>query len=378
LHAAFPDIFYGTDIRQYAKFSEDDGVIVKRKTNPNEATVEAWGLVDGMPVSKHFRVLLYDDVVVQGSVTNPEQLAKTLQAMELSYNLGTTTGAKRAAGTTYHFNDCYRTMIDRGTFKPRRYPGRVNGEEDGASVVWSDETHIEKRAAQGPYTYAAQILLNPKADALQGFRREWIRKFKTIKQAKLNWYLLADSASSKKKGSDYTAMWAVGLGVDGNYYCVPEVRDRLNLKERGDRLFDMHRKYKPKDVRYEKYGLLSDIEHYEARMENENYRFKITEVGGQTSKIDRIKRLIPLFEAGRIWLPETRNVTDWQKFTIDLVHSFIEEEYYPFPVGLHDDMLDALARIAEPDLKLIWPKEEKVVVEDDRPRHAASATAWMA
>lgn len=47
LHAAFPDIFFGTEVRKYAKFSEDDGVIVKRKGNPNEATIEAWGLVDG-------------------------------------------------------------------------------------------------------------------------------------------------------------------------------------------------------------------------------------------------------------------------------------------------------------------------------------------
>jgi predicted phage terminase large subunit-like protein len=377
LHAAFPDVLCGSDIRQYAKFSEDDGVIVKRKTNPNEATIEAWGLVDGQPTSKHFRILLYDDVVVAGSVTTPEMIAKVMLEMERSYNLGTTPGAKRGAGTRWHFNDAYRTVVERNTFILRAHPGREGGTEEGKSVLWNEETHAKKRAEQGPYTYAAQILLNPKADALQGFQRTWIRKYKTIKPETLNWYVLCDSASSKKKGSDYTAYWAVGLGRDGNYYCIPEVRDRLNLKERGDRLFDLHRKYKPKQVRYEKFGLLSDIEHFEARMENENYRFTITEVAGQTSKQDRIKRLIPLFEAGRIWLPESHNVTDWQKYTVDLVNAFIEEEFMGFPHGLHDDLLDSLARICEPDLKLIWPREEKVVIEDDRPRVANSATAWM-
>jgi hypothetical protein len=69
---AFPDILWGEDVRQAPKWSEDDGIIVRRrKSNPNEATVEAWGLVDGQPTSKHFRVLLYDDVVVAGSVTIP-------------------------------------------------------------------------------------------------------------------------------------------------------------------------------------------------------------------------------------------------------------------------------------------------------------------
>jgi predicted phage terminase large subunit-like protein len=370
LHAAFPDVLWGEDTRAAPKWSEDDGIIVKRRSNPNEGTIEAWGLVDGQPTSKHFKVLLYDDVVVAGSVTTPEMIAKTMMEMERSYNLGTTPGLKRGVGTRWHFNDAYRTVIDRGTFIAREHPGRVGGTEEGESVFWSEEIHAQKRRDQGPYTYAAQILLNPKADALQGFKREWLRKYKRIEPASLNWYLLVDAASSKKKGSDYTAIWAVGLGKDGNYYAIPEVRDRLNLKERGDRLFDLHRKYKPRQVRYEKYGLMSDIEHYQSRMENENYRFTITEVAGQTSKPDRIKRLIPLFEAGRIWLPESLHVSDWQKTVVDNVHAFIEEEFY-------DDLLDSLSRIAEPDLKLVWPKEEKKeeYVPPSNIRH--SETAWM-
>jgi len=383
LHAAFPDILWGENTRAAPKWSEDDGIIVKRRSNPNEATVEAWGLVDGQPTSKHFRVLLYDDVVVAGSVTTPEMIAKTLQEMERSYNLGTTPGIKRAVGTRWHFNDTYRTVIDRGTFIRREHPGREGGTEDGESVFWSDEIHAQKRRDMGPYTYAAQILLNPKADALQGFQREWLRKFKRIRHKDLNWYILVDAASSKKKASDYTAMWAVGLGLDGNYYIIPEVRDRLNLKQRGDRLFDLHRKYsdiggKPVvQVRYERYGMMGDIEHFKTRMEAENYRFKIHEVAGKAGKLDRIRRLIPLFADGKMWLPETHMMTDWEKTTRDLVHDFIEEEFYPFPVALHDDMLDALARIAEPDMTLVWPKKAKK--NDERVFNAYQdiQTAWM-
>jgi len=377
LHAAFPDILWGEDVRQAPKWSEDDGIIVNRKSNPNEATVEAWGLVDGQPTSKHFRVLLYDDVVVAGSVTTPEMIAKVMTEMERSYNLGTTPGVKRGVGTRWHFNDAYKTVSDRGTLKLREHPGRKGATEDGKSVFWSESMHEQKRRDMGPYTYAAQILLNPKADAMQGFRREWLRKYKRIIPERLNWYLCCDAASSKKRGSDYTAMWAVGLGVDGNYYCVPVCRDRLNLKERGDRLFEAHRTYKPKQVRYERYGLMSDIEHYQARMETENYRFTITEVAGVTSKADRIKRLLPMFEQGRIWLPETCFVTDWQKVPVDLVQAFIEEEYLAFPVGLHDDLLDALARIAEPDLKLIWPQQEKPQYIPPPRKEQNPNVAWM-
>ena len=379
LHVAFPDVLWGRDTRAAQKWSEDDGIIVRRKTNPKEATIEAWGLVDGQPTSKHFKVLLYDDVVVRETVTTPEQIEKTMTALEQSYNLSVTPGGrKRMAGTRWHFNDPYKTVVDRGTFKPREHPGRKGGTEEGESVYWSEEVHQEKRRDMGPYTYAAQILLNPKADSMQGFKREWLRKYKRITPGKLNWYLCFDGASSKKKGSDFTAGWAIGLGVDGNYYCVPVVRDRLNLKERSDRVFEAHRLYKPKQVRYEKYGLMADIEHMQFRMEDENYRFTITEVAGQTSKHDRIKRLVPLFEAGRIWLPESHNITDWQRTTVDLVRAFVEEEYMAFPVGLHDDMLDALSRICEPDLKLVWPKEEKPQPEQRSFNVQNPATAWMA
>jgi len=47
-------------------------------------------------------------------------------------------------------------------------------------------------------------------------------------------------------------------------------------------------------------------------------------------------------------------------------------------VGLHDDMLDALSRIAEPELKLVWPKEEQIQPPSPSPRIEHSQTAWMA
>lgn len=364
LHKAFPDILWGMDVRQSPKWSEDDGLIVRRKSNPPEATIEAWGLVDGQPTSKHFRVLLYDDIVVEGSVTTPEMIDKTMKALEQSYNLSNETFVRRFAGTRWHFNDAYRTVIDRGTAVPREHPGTIDGTEYGDPVFWTKESILEKRRDMGPHTFAAQILLNPKADSLKGFKREWLRYYSTA-PTKTNNYILVDAASSKKKGSDYTAMWVVGLGTDGNFYALDIVRDRLSLTERTERLFALHRKWKPLQVRYEKYGAMADIEHIKTEQEKQQYRFDITEVGGQTSKVDRIGRLIPVFEQGKFYLPKTLHVTNYEKVTVDLVHTFIEQEYMPFPVGVHDDMADSLARLLEPDLKLVWPKEEETRVRPE-------------
>lgn len=112
LKQAFPDVLWKNPQQDAPKWSEDEGIILKRSANPKEASVEAWGLVDGQPVSKHFWGLVYDDVVVQGSVTTPEMLQKTVEAVELSYSLGSDDGVRRAVGTRYHYNDAYRTMMD--------------------------------------------------------------------------------------------------------------------------------------------------------------------------------------------------------------------------------------------------------------------------
>ena len=80
LKAWFPDILWEDPRKQSLKWSEDEGIIVKRRSNPKEATVEAWGLVDGQPTSKHYRRMVYDDTVTRESVTD--------------WSIGASTGAK--------------------------------------------------------------------------------------------------------------------------------------------------------------------------------------------------------------------------------------------------------------------------------------------
>ena len=70
LKELFPEVLW-EDPRKAPKWSEDEGIVVKRSSNPKESSVEAWGLVDGQPTSKHFGALVYDDIVTRESVTTP-------------------------------------------------------------------------------------------------------------------------------------------------------------------------------------------------------------------------------------------------------------------------------------------------------------------
>lgn len=375
----FSDVLYQYPAKEAIKWSEDDGIIVKRSTNPKEATVEAWGVVDGQPTGKHFSLLIYDDIVTRESVTSPDMIEKTTDALALSYNLGAHGGKRRFIGTRYHFADTYKVLMDRGTATPRVYPATHDGSLTGEPVFLTVEQNDIKRRDMGLYVYSTQMLQNPVADSSQGFKRDWIRHFDNMTLSNLNWYLLVDAANGKRKHNDYTAMWAVGLSQDGNYYCIPEVRDRMNLTERTKRLIELHKKYQPVEVRYERYGMMADINFIKQHQEAIEYRFDIIEVAGATSKIDRIKRLVPLFETGKVYLPQQYFVTDYEGVSRDLVRDFIEEEFVPFPVPLHDDMLDALARIADQEgvrhgetgkktLTVEWPKQEAVTINRARVR----------
>lgn len=190
----------------------------------------------------------------------------------------------------------------------------------------------------------------------------------------MNRYLICDPANEKKKDSDYTVMLVIGLGGDSNFYVIDMVRDRLSLTERATMLFRLHRKYKPKGVGYEHYGMQADIAHIKDKMRLDNYNFRIIELGGNLAKVDRIRSLIPLFEQNRIYLPDTCYKTNYEKKTEDLTEVFITQEYEAFPVSQHDDMLDALARINDPDMKMVWPLIEEDIdyTEYDR------GSAWSA
>lgn len=366
LRRTFSDIIWDNPQKHAPKWSEDDGIVLKRKSNPKESTIEAWGIIDGQPTSKHFDVLVYDDVVTVENVTTPEMIMKTTERWGLSTNLGSEGGKQRYIGTRYHFNDTYREIMARGVVKQRIHAATHDGTPTGIPILLSQESLDIKRRTQGAYIFSCQMLLNPIADENQSLKKEWLQFHDGSDGSGMNKYILVDPASSKKKNSDYSVMAVIGLGEDNNYYLLDIVRDRLNLIERSNELFRLHKKWKPNRVGYEQYGMQADIEHIKDRQKRDNYRFDIVQLGGSMAKIDRIKRMIPTLSQGRWYLPTSMFKTGYDGKTQDIIDIFINEEYLAFPVPVHDDMLDAISRVFENDINASWPRMEDENEKPDR------------
>lgn len=281
--------------------------------------------------------------------------------------------------TRWHEDDLAGRILDqeRDRWKVIKIPmiagagdplGRLEGER-----LWPEwfTDDMLRTAQKDPRSWISLYQQEPRPAEGAEFKRSWLCRY-TDPPRKSNKILLVDPAGAKGKKSDFTSMWVVALGSDGNAYVVDGLRDRLNLTERTNALFDLHRKHKPVQTRYERYGAFGDIEHIQHQMDVRQYRFRITEVGGQVQKEARIRRMIPWFEGGRIWLPYemVRTAIDGSQY--DVVKDFIDQEYSAFPVSVHDDAFDCLSRLAEPNIDLPWPDEE------DDALQLAGAVQWAA
>lgn len=380
LKAVYPDVFYAEPKRESPKWSEEKGITVKRKSNPKEATIEAHGLVDGQPTGAHFALRVYDDVVTLESVNTPDQVRKTTDAWALSDNLGARglNDELRAwhVGTRYSFADSYQDMLDRKALKPRVYAATHNGLPDGDPVFLSREAWADKKIKQGPSIIACQMLLNPAAGNEAMFKRDWL-VFADVRPATLNVYIMCDPASSRKRGSDNTAIVAIGVDAAHNRYLLDGYHHKMSLKERWEAIRGLRKVWRAMpgvqrvEVGYERYGATSDMEYFEEMMLREKDSWEIKELAwprdGTNAKIDRIQRLQPDFaskkfylallteketanqarvrregQAFRIFTPVKRRDHDGNLYALN--KNFIEE-YLVYPFSAHDDFLDAASRL---------------------------------
>jgi len=396
----YPTVFWDQPRKQAPVWSRDDGLICKRVSNPNEATLSGWGLVDGLPTSKHFKLMIYDDVVTEKSVTTPDMILKTTEAWELSDFLSSridekTPPRKWYVGTRYNFADTYGVMLEREAATPRIYPATDSGTPDGAPVLLSPKEWEKKKRDSSPRTIACQMLLNPLAGEEQELKPEWIRRWE-IRPETLNVAICVDPASSKKKESCNSAFAVIGIDAAWNKYLLDGACHKMDLAARWRMLKYLRNKWIKQPgvqtvmVAYEKYGMQSDIEHYEQMMQIEKAAFPITEVSWprdrtQGAKDDRIRRLIPDHQNWKFFYPEVEydRVADQFNFKpratklqadaikrgkpylvatrimrkdengelYNVVERVIKNEYLFFPATTWKDFLDAMSRIYDLDMR---------------------------
>ena len=316
LKEVYRDVLYsnprtkGEDGRP-AKWGLARGITVKRQSRPKEATVEAHGLIDGQPTSRHFDLHCYDDVVTQDYLSE-DSIRKTTERWEMADNLGSHLGVRKwMPGTRYHFADTYGVVIERKSLIPRIYPATDDGTINGKPVFLSVERWEQIKRDQRS-TVSAQCLLNPIASNEATFKSVWLRFYDIIPPV-MNVYIMVDPSKGATRKSDRTAIAVVGVDTGGNKYLLDGVRHRMKLSERWafvkqfKRKWETHAGVQMVKIGWEQYGMQVDLEVVEEMQVRENNHFRIEEINtprqGGHSKNDRIERLEPDFREGRFYLP---------------------------------------------------------------------------
>lgn len=276
----------------------------------------------------------------------------------------------------------HEAQVDEGWRKPECACGIKD--EDGNVIphgepLWPERWTCKHNVAlmNDPELRESSYLLKPTVAGGYLLAKTPPQFYEKINPQGMNVYMICDPSMGRQKKSDRTAIGVIGVGEDRNFYLLDLVWGQMDLVERMDNIFRLHRKWRPIVTGYEEYGAVSDSSSLKDRMERENYRFIVTELGRagewhNLSKGRRIAHLLPLATAGRIWLPNPKSIHVSPELAAK-VQRFIDKEWNKYPGAMFDDVLDMLSRIADPGLNVRFPSFKQYIPH--RPR--AAGRSWM-
>ncbi|OGP65288.1 MAG: hypothetical protein A3K22_05885, partial [Deltaproteobacteria bacterium RBG_16_42_7] len=350
LKACFPDVLWQNPMSEAPKWSEDDGLIFKRKSFARkESTVEGWGLIEGMPTSKHFDRRIYDDIETFDIADSADMLNKCFEKFEMSDNLGMDGGIERVNGTFYNHNGPLKRIMDKKDingnpmYLTRIKPATHDGTLSGRAVLLSEERLAKLKMS---ITFNSQQLCDPTPKGTQLLNSSMLQ-YISIVDIPLNLYkfMMVDPAGD---GKDSWGIFVCGVEpvVDeigaSNVYILDCIIDNMSVSSAIETVAKMYmRNGIIEQIGVEKVGLSTMEVHVANTLNKQGRRVSIED-----------KTLVLLKPAGRSKVSRIENAIAWpllnSKISIsDYVpisyRTRLKQEMDEFPFGKHDDGIDALS-----------------------------------
>lgn len=198
---------------------------------------------------------------------------------------------------------------------------------------FSHEALREIKSTVGPYDWAALYQGNPVLTESQEFKPSWIKKTNEMQVSMMSCrrFLTIDTAMSKKTQADFTGICDNSVNQE-NFWHLRAWGAKLGPEELVDAIFSLHRSNKYEAIGIERTAYLDGLKPYlDSEQRKRNMFLPIVELKhNQVNKEIRIRGLIPRYASGSV-------------FHVDGMCKELEEQMTTFPVGVHDDVLDAVA-----------------------------------
>jgi hypothetical protein len=222
LKDCFADILYENPHRDAYKWGDEMGLYVKRESMAREPTLSAWGLIEGMPTGYHFTGRIYDDIMTEDLMGNPEIMYKVKEMFDLSQNLSSDGGWHIVTGTPYHHEDVLaylkgkRNSEGKPLYTVRLKPATEGGLPNGKSVYKTEEELNELRSNR--QKFFCQQLLDPTPIGVRNLDFHNIKLISKLElPEKLHRFMMVDPAGNlaTNKRMDRQDSWALAVvGVD--------------------------------------------------------------------------------------------------------------------------------------------------------------------
>ena len=191
----------------------------------------------------------------------------------------------------------------------------------------------EIKTTIGPYDWQALYQCSPTLSENQEFKPEWIRKISETVVEAMNTrrFLAIDTAISKGSQADYTGFCDNRVNSE-NFWHLKAWRMRLGVEELVDAIFTLHKKNNYEAIGIEKTVYLDGLKPYlDMEQRKRGVFLPIVELShSNTKKEIRVRGLIPRYASRSV-------------FHIEGECGPLEEEMWSFPMGVHDDVIDACA-----------------------------------
>lgn len=357
LKYAFPDALWAKPETESPKWSEDDGLVLKRSSSSRgESSIEAWGLTEGMPTGRHFERCVFDDLETEDIRESPDMLNKVYSKFEMAGNLGTFSAGDvtRVIGTYYsHYGPNVRIRDKKfpdgsNIYTLRLVPGSDDGTKTGNPVLMDQSSWEKEKTGQH---FNSQQLCDPTPESDIRLDHNCLRPIDpAFLPRRLYKFMVLDQAGGDETDKQSKDLWSFGvIGVEpyvdeigqSNIYLLDVVADQMSHSEGISGVVDMYlRNGIIQQMGVEKVGLSTTEIHISDALRVRGRRVSLD--GGN---------LVLLKPAGRSKVRRVESALQWplnngKVFYLTTlparVVALVREEMMKFPF-FHVDVLDMIA-----------------------------------
>lgn len=329
-HEDFRAVF---DLEPASPWTRTAVSLAARTRAAKEPTVTALG-IGGPVISKHYDLILCDDIVDEASAMSPHLREVTrrwffttlLPCLEPH-------GTLHVLGTRYHPDDLYGHLLG-GMFQPHHVI--LPALDAAGNSAWPERfsaAHLRRlRRESGPIIFDAQYQNSVTRMSGRIFRAETFRFGAPPPEVPLRIFQGVDLAVARHDRADWFAVVTAGLAPDGVVYVLGAHRARCSFHDQTTTIANLAARWQPERVGIETNAYQS------VQLQQVWASTTVPAVGVHTvrDKIARAWRLSARFERGEVVFSPSAG--------------WLADELRAMPDGAHDDGFDALdlaLRVAE-------------------------------